>query len=75
MMRSLTPLVEPLSIDEAFMDLSGTESLHRASPAETLAVLARRVEERLPSPSPSGSAATSSWPRSPRAWTSRAALP
>ena len=47
MMRSLTPLVEPLSIDEAFMDLSGTESLHRASPAETLAVLARRVEERL----------------------------
>ena len=47
MMLDLTPLVEPLSIDEAFMDLSGTEALHRASPAETLAVLARRVEEEL----------------------------
>ena len=47
MMSSLTPLVEPLSIDEAFLDLSGTEPLHRASPAETLAALARRVEEEL----------------------------
>ena len=44
MMQELTPLVEPLSIDEAFMDLSGTTSMHRASPARTLAVLARRVE-------------------------------
>ena len=47
MMLELTPLVEPLSIDEAFMDLSGTESLHRASPATTLAALARRVEAQL----------------------------
>ena len=47
MMLDLTPLVEPLSIDEAFMDLSGTESLHRASPATTLAALAGRVEEEL----------------------------
>ena len=47
MMLSLTPLVEPLSIDEAFMDLAGTRALHRASPAESLAALARRVEEAL----------------------------
>ena len=46
-MLELTPLVEPLSIDEAFMDLSGTETLHRASPAKTLAGLARRVEEEI----------------------------
>ena len=47
MMLDLTPLVEPLSIDEAFMDLSGTESLHGASPAGSLARLARRVEGEL----------------------------
>ena len=47
MMLDLTPLVEPLSIDEAFMDLSGTQSLHRSSPAGTLAALARRVEDEL----------------------------
>ena len=44
MMRSVTPLVEPLSIDEAFLDLSGTEKLHKGSPAQTLARLVRRIE-------------------------------
>src|SRR6266566_9092554 len=42
MMFDLTPLVEPVSIDEAFMDLSGTERLHGMSPAQSLAGFAAR---------------------------------
>ncbi len=44
MMRDLTPAVEPLSIDEAFLDLSGTDRLHHAPPAWVLAGFAQRVE-------------------------------
>jgi DNA polymerase-4 len=47
LMRELTPLVEPISIDEAFLDLSGTEALHRASPALVLAGFAKRIEDEL----------------------------
>ncbi|WMS42739.1 DNA polymerase IV [Acuticoccus sp. MNP-M23] len=43
-MQALTPLVQPLSIDEAFLDLSGTTRVHRAPPAATLAKFAREVE-------------------------------
>lgn len=46
-MRDLTPLVEPVSIDEAFMDLSGTERLHGMIPAKALARFARRIEEEI----------------------------
>ncbi len=45
--ETLTPLVQPLSIDEAVLDLSGTEALHGAPPAVSLARLARRVEHDI----------------------------
>jgi len=47
LMQELTPLVEPISIDEAFLDLAGTELLHHASPAVTLARFARRIEREI----------------------------
>lgn len=47
MMRDLTPLVEPLSIDEAFMDLGGTERLHHATPAISMARLQARIEKEI----------------------------
>jgi DNA polymerase IV len=46
-MEALTPLVQPLSIDEAVLDLTGTEALHRAPPAAVLARFARAVEREV----------------------------
>ncbi len=47
LMQGLTPLVEPISIDEAFLDLTGTALLHHASPAIALAQLAKRIENEI----------------------------
>ncbi|UYO00402.1 MAG: DNA polymerase IV [Devosia sp.] len=46
-MEALTPLVEPISIDEAFLDLTGTERTHRAPPALSLARFAKTIEEDI----------------------------
>ena len=47
MMEELTPAIQPLSLDEAFMDLSGTQKLHGAPPAVMLARLIRRMRSEL----------------------------
>ena len=47
LMEALSPLVQPLSIDEAVLDLSGTEALHGAPPAVVLNRFARRVEAEI----------------------------
>lgn len=47
MMEELTPDVEPLSLDEAFLDLTGTERLHGAPPAVILARLVKRMQDEL----------------------------
>jgi DNA polymerase IV len=47
LMARLSPLVQPLSIDEAVIDLSGTQALHGAPPAVMLARFARAVEAEL----------------------------
>ena len=47
MMEELTPVVEPLSLDEAFLDLTGTHKLHGAPPAVMLARLVKRMEDEV----------------------------
>lgn len=47
MMEELTPAIQPLSLDEAFLDLTGTEKLHGAPPAIVLARLVNRMQTEL----------------------------
>jgi DNA polymerase IV len=47
MMRTLTPAIEPLSLDEAFLDLTGTTKLHGEAPALQMARLVKRMQVEL----------------------------
>ena len=47
LMDELTPSVEPLSLDEAFLDMTGTAKLHHAPPAVMLARLVKRMQDEL----------------------------
>jgi DNA polymerase IV len=47
LMLAVTPAVQPISIDEAFLDLSGTSKLHGQTPAKTLAHLIRTIEKEV----------------------------
>ena len=47
MMEELTPSIQPLSLDEAFLDLTGTERLHGAPPAVMLARLVKRMRDEI----------------------------
>ena len=73
MMIDLTPMVEPLSLDEAYLDLSGTERLHGRTPAKTLALLTKRIETEIGITASVGLSCNKSSPSSPPIWTNRAA--
>ena len=47
LMEELTPAIEPLSLDEAFLDLTGTARLHGHPPAHLLARLTQRIEAEV----------------------------
>ena len=46
-MQALTPMIQPVSVDEAYLDLSGTGTLHKAPPAVSLARLAAEIERDI----------------------------
>lgn len=65
LMQELTPLVQPLSIDEAFLELSGTQRLHHDPPRAPSPALPAVSNRRSALPSPSAFPTASSSPRLP----------
>ncbi len=47
LMKNLTPQVETISVDEAFLDFSGTQLLHKSSPAQLLVKLVNQIENQI----------------------------
>ncbi|MBL4806360.1 MAG: DNA polymerase IV [Rhodobacteraceae bacterium] len=47
MMNDMTPIIEPLSLDEAFLDLTGTTRVHNEPPAAQMARLVKRIEDEI----------------------------
>ena len=47
LMQETTPKVEPISIDEAFLDMAGMRGVHGTFPARILDNLVRRIEKEI----------------------------
>ena len=47
LMKEMTPQVETISVDEAFMDFSGTSLLYKASPAQLMVKLINQIEREV----------------------------